>query len=44
MAFHLSGLRFEPNRALSAMVERALYPAYRDACLEAGRITTKCRG
>jgi integrase len=35
MAFHLRGLGFEPNRVLSAMVERALYPAYRDACLEA---------
>jgi integrase len=34
-AFHLRGLGFEPNRALLAMVERALYPAYRDACLEA---------
>jgi integrase len=35
LAFHLRGLGFEPNRILSAMVERALYPAYRDACLEA---------
>jgi integrase len=35
MAFHLRALGFEPNRLLSAMVERALYPAYRDACLEA---------
>lgn len=35
MAFHLRALGFEPNRILSAMVERALYPAYRDACLEA---------
>ena len=25
----------EPNRILNGMVERALYPAYRDACLEA---------
>lgn len=29
MAFHLRGLGFAPNRILSAMVERALYPAYR---------------
>jgi integrase len=35
MAFHLRALGFEPNRILSAIVERALYPAYRDACLEA---------
>jgi integrase len=35
MAFHLSSLGFQPNRGLTAMVERALYPAYRDACLEA---------
>jgi hypothetical protein len=35
MAFHLRALGFEPNRILSAMVERVLYPAYRDACLEA---------
>jgi integrase len=35
MAFHLRALGFEPNRILSAMVERALYPAYRDACLKA---------
>lgn len=35
MAFHLRALGFEPNRILSAMVERPLYPAYRDACLEA---------
>ncbi len=35
MAIHLRALGFEPNRILSAMVERALYPAYRDACLEA---------
>ncbi|HEY0411691.1 MAG TPA: hypothetical protein VGD66_00945 [Allosphingosinicella sp.] len=35
MALHLRGLGFEPNRVVSAMVERALYPAYRDACLEA---------
>ena len=35
LAFHLRGLGFQPNRILSAMVERALYPAYRDACLEA---------
>ncbi len=33
--FHLRGLGFEPNRILNGMVERALYPAYRDACLEA---------
>lgn len=35
MDFHLRALGFRPNRVLSAMVERALYPAYRDACLEA---------
>jgi integrase len=35
MAFHLRALGFEPNGILSAMVERVLYPAYRDACLEA---------
>lgn len=35
MAFHLRALGFEPNRILSAMVERALYPAYRDACPQA---------
>jgi len=34
-AFHLRRLGFEPNRFLDAIVERALYPAYRDACLEA---------
>jgi hypothetical protein len=35
MAYHLSSLGFQPNPGLTAMVERALYPAYRDACLEA---------
>jgi integrase len=35
MAFHLGSLGFHPSRGLTAMVERALYPAYRDACLEA---------
>jgi integrase len=34
-AFHLRRLGFEPSRFLDAIVERALYPAYRDACLEA---------
>jgi hypothetical protein len=34
-AFHLRRLGFEPNRFLDAIIERALYPAYRDACLEA---------
>lgn len=34
-AFHLRRLGFEPNRFLDAIVERALYSAYRDACLEA---------
>ena len=35
LAVHLRGPGFEPNQILSAMVERALHPAYRDACLEA---------
>ena len=35
LAYHLRALGFEPNRILNGMVERALYPAYRDACLEA---------
>jgi integrase len=35
LAYHLRALGFEPNRTLNGMVERALYPAYRDACLEA---------
>ena len=34
-AFHLRRLGFEPSHFLDAIVERALYPAYRDACLEA---------
>lgn len=35
LAFHLRAIGFEPNRILNGLVERALYPAYRDACLEA---------
>ena len=35
LAYHLRTIGFEPNRILNGMVERALYPAYRDACLEA---------
>lgn len=35
LVYHLRTLGFEPNRILTGMVERALYPAYRDACLEA---------
>jgi len=35
LAFHLRSLGFEPNRILNGMLERALYPAYRDACLQA---------
>ncbi|MEA3040889.1 MAG: hypothetical protein QOC65_378, partial [Sphingomonadales bacterium] len=35
LAYHLRAIGFEPNRILNGMVERALYPAYRDACLEA---------
>lgn len=35
LACHLRSLGFEPNRIMSGLVERALYPAYRDACLEA---------
>jgi integrase len=35
LSFHLCALGFEPNRILNGVVERALYPAYRDACLEA---------
>lgn len=35
LAYHLRVIGFEPNRILSGMVERALYPACRDACLEA---------
>jgi integrase len=35
LAYHLRTIGFEPNRVLNGMVERALYPAYRDACIEA---------
>lgn len=34
---HLTELGYQPHNGLRQMVERALYPAYRDACLEAER-------
>lgn len=34
---HLRALGYEPHNGLRRMVERALHPAYRDACLDAER-------